>query len=168
MFRIMKNLFRLRRPLGLLAIALPVAVAACSLKSDAIAPTIIVPIESTTFEPTLGVDLAHSTKTANGVYIRDITVGTGTVAAPGVTMTVRYVGRLSNGAVFDSTTTNPFTFTLGVTNLIAGWTEGVAGMKVGGSRQLIIPPSMGYGSAYVGAVPPNSILVFRVDLIGAQ
>lgn len=129
-----------------------------------------VPIESTTFAPALGVDLAGSTKTPSGLYYRDVAVGTGPALAPGQNVSMRYVGSFADGKVFDS---NPapkpvFTFRLGSGQVIQGWDEGLVGMKVGGRRQLIIPPTLGYGPRDYGPIPGNSVLVFTVDALGAQ
>jgi FKBP-type peptidyl-prolyl cis-trans isomerase FkpA len=121
-------------------------------------------IETTNFDPSLGVDLAASTKTASGLYYRDLTVGGGAQvpAAAGTSVTVSYGGYLRNGTLFDAGDLPPFTTGTGA--VIEGFDEGVRGMKVGGRRQLIIPPSLGYGDQRVGSIPPNSILVFVVDL----
>lgn len=129
-----------------------------------------VPIEQTTFAPSLGVDLQASTKLPSGMYYRDITVGTGTTLASGQTVGMRYVGSFANGNEFDS---NPapkpvFTFRLGAGQVIRGWDLGLVGMKVGGRRQLIIPPELGYGPNDYGPIPGNSVLVFTVDALSAQ
>jgi hypothetical protein len=126
-------------------------------------------IESTTFASSLGVDLAASVKTPSGLYYRDITVGTGPAVLTGQRISVRYTGALRTGTVFDSNTTaaTPFSFTLGAHQVIEGWDEGVLGMRVGGKRQLIIPPTVGYGPEDYGPIPGNSILVFTVEVISA-
>jgi FKBP-type peptidyl-prolyl cis-trans isomerase FkpA len=100
----------------------------------------------------------------------DIREGTGATATQGRTVTVSYTGWLydpskpeSKGAQFDSQAS--FTFQLGAGRVIAGWEQGIAGMKVGGQRRLIIPPNLGYGSQMVGTIPPNSTLVFDVMLL---
>jgi FKBP-type peptidyl-prolyl cis-trans isomerase len=129
-----------------------------------------VTIEQTTFAPALGVDLAASTKLASGLYYRDITPGTGATIATGQTVGVRYTGSFANGEVFDS---NPspkpvFSFRIGAGNVIKGWDLGVPGMKVGGRRQLIIPPELAYGPSDYGPIPGNSVLVFVVDAVSAQ
>ncbi|HEU0015431.1 MAG TPA: FKBP-type peptidyl-prolyl cis-trans isomerase [Longimicrobium sp.] len=124
-------------------------------------------IEETEFASSLGVDLAASTKTASGLYYRDLAVGTGAVVQAGTRANVRYVGYFANGTVFDQRTAaqSPFSFTVGAGQVIEGWDEGVVGMKVGGRRQLIIPPSLGYGSQDYGPIPGNSILVFTVEVV---
>jgi FKBP-type peptidyl-prolyl cis-trans isomerase len=107
--------------------------------------------------------------TASGVQYWDITVGTGATATSGKTVTVHYTGWLTNGKKFDSSVDRgqPFMFPLGGGQVIKGWDEGVAGMKVGGKRQLKIPPEAGYGSKGAGgAIPPNATLIFDVELLG--
>ena len=111
------------------------------------------------------------TKTADGLQYWDITVGTGATATKGHNVKVNYTGWLTNGKKFDSSVGKaPFTFRLGAGEVIKGWDEGVAGMKVGGKRQLRIPPDLGYGAQGVGGglIPPNSTLVFDVELLGVQ
>jgi FKBP-type peptidyl-prolyl cis-trans isomerase len=134
----------------------PLAFAACG-GSEEISG---LPIESTTFAPSLGVNLAASQKTASGLYYRDIRVGTGATLAAGQNVNVRYVGSFVNGTTFDQGT---IPFQLGVGRVIKGWDEGLVGMKVGGSRQLIIPPSLAYGASGSGPIPPNTVLVFTVE-----
>ena len=97
----------------------------------------------------------------------DLVVGTGATAANGDTLTVHYVGTLTNGTVFDSSRANnqPFTFRLGVGQVIQGWELGVPGMKVSGKRKLTIPPELAYGNRQVGSIPPNSTLVFEIELL---
>jgi len=111
------------------------------------------------------------TKTADGLQYWDIKVGTGPVAAAGQTVKVHYTGWLTNGKKFDSSVDRgePFTFNLGGGQVIKGWDEGVAGMKVGAKRQLRIPPQLGYGDRGAGGViPPNATLVFDVELLGVR
>lgn len=144
--------------------AVVLALAACS-------PTdTVTGIEDTTFAAGLGVNLAASTKTASGLYYRDITLGTGAVAAVGHTIAVHYSGALANGTIFDANGTNntPFSFVLGAGQVIEGWDEGVVGMQVSGVRQLIIPPSLGYGVNGQGPIPGNSILVFTVTMVSTS
>ncbi len=112
---------------------------------------------------------------SNGLQITDTKAGTGAEARKGQTVTVHYTGWLFNngqqGAKFDSSRDrkDPFKFALGSGMVIKGWDEGVAGMKVGGQRTLIIPPEMGYGARGAGGViPPNATLKFDVELLGVD
>ena len=101
--------------------------------------------------------------------ITDKEIGSGTEATAGHQVTVHYTGRLLTGKQFDSSIgRGPFSFKLGAGQVIKGWDLGVAGMKVGGKRQLVIPPHLGYGSQDMGVIPPNSTLVFDVELLGVQ
>jgi FKBP-type peptidyl-prolyl cis-trans isomerase len=111
------------------------------------------------------------TKTASGLEYWDIKVGTGAVAQSGQHVKVDYTGWLTTGKKFDSSvgTGKPFDFMLGAGQVIKGWDEGVAGMKIGGKRQLRIPPDLAYGAkGYPGAIPPNSTLVFDVQLVDVK
>ena len=138
---------------------LPLTLSACLGDSSTKTDYPLVPIESTTFATSLGVNLAASTKTASGLYYRDITLGTGATIVAGTALNVKYSGALANGTVFDSGT-YPFTIP---GQVIQGWNEGLLGMKIGGSRQLIIPPSLGYGANGSRSIPPNAVLVFTVQ-----
>ncbi len=112
------------------------------------------------------------TEMADGLKYTDTTVGTGAEATKGQKVSVHYTGWLYNndakGAKFDSSLDRgqPFSFALGAGQVIRGWDEGVAGMKVGGKRTLIIPPELGYGARGAGGViPPNATLMFDVELV---
>ncbi len=109
--------------------------------------------------------------TASGLIIEELAVGDGSEAAAGQSVTVHYTGWLTDGTKFDSSKdrNDPFEFPLGARHVIAGWDEGVQGMKVGGRRKLTIPPSLGYGARGAGRViPPNATLVFEVELLGVS
>ncbi len=106
-------------------------------------------------------------KTPMKLEITDMVQGTGAEAKAGDKVTVHYTGTLADGSAFDSSKTRgtPFSFTLGAGQVIRGWDEGFAGMKTGGTRKLVIPPELGYGSAQMGPIPPNSTLTFVVELL---
>jgi len=109
------------------------------------------------------------TTTPSGLQFWDMKVGTGAKALRGETVRVHYIGWLTNGKKFDSSVDKPFSFDLGVGQVIKGWDEGVAGMRVGGKRQLRIPPDLAYGQRGAGGViPPNATLIFDVELVGIQ
>lgn len=146
---------RLRSLLPLLAL---VAAVSCT-ESGPFVPD----IATTSFAPVLGVDIANSIRTTNGVYYRDILVGGGAQVPTNssVLVTNNYEGYLRNGTRFDE---GSFDFNTGLGEVIPGFDEGVRGMRVGGQRQIIIPPSLGYGSQRNGSIPGNSILVFFVTV----
>lgn len=109
--------------------------------------------------------------TPSGVKYVDLKMGEGGEAANGKIVEVHYVGWLENGTKFDSSLDRrqPFSFRLGAGQVIPGWDEGVAGMKVGGKRRLLIPPALGYGARGAGgAIPPNATLIFEVELLGVR
>ena len=138
------------------------AVAGCGGKADDRAAA------TTSFSASLGVDTTALTRTLSGLRYQDVAPGDGKEATAGKVVLVHYTGWLPNGEKFDSSRdrNDPFSFTLGAGQVIAGWDEGVAGMKVGGRRKLVIPPDLGYGTA--GAppdIPPGATLVFDVELL---
>jgi FKBP-type peptidyl-prolyl cis-trans isomerase FkpA len=112
-----------------------------------------------------------STTTASGLVIEELAIGSGDTAIAGKKVSVHYTGWLTDGTKFDSSKDrgNPFIFPLGKGHVIKGWDEGVAGMKVGGRRKLIVPSALGYGSRGAGGViPPNATLVFEVELLAVN
>jgi len=109
--------------------------------------------------------------TDSGLKYEDLTVGEGAEATAGKMVTVHYTGWLENGQKFDSSLdrNDPFRFKLGAGQVIRGWDEGVAGMKIGGKRKLTIPANLGYGSRGAGGViPPNATLIFDVELLAVS
>src|SRR3954467_12176255 len=116
-------------------------------------------------------DTTGMTKTASGLHYRDDSQGKGTEASRGKRVSVHYTGRLDDGTKFDSSRDRdePFAFTLGVGQVIAGWDEGVSGMRVGGRRTLVIPAALGYGPRGAGGViPPNATPLFDVELLDVR
>ncbi|MDX2240555.1 MAG: FKBP-type peptidyl-prolyl cis-trans isomerase [Leptolyngbyaceae cyanobacterium bins.302] len=107
--------------------------------------------------------------TPSGLKYLDMVEGSGDAPQTGQTVTVHYTGTLEDGSKFDSSRDRgtPFKFKLGAGQVIKGWDEGIASMKVGGRRQLVIPPDLGYGSRGIGPIPPNSTLIFDVELLKA-
>jgi len=151
-----------------LSLALPLALAlvAAACGDDSTSPSFADPATAT-YAPALGIDIDAMTKTESGLYYEDVTVGTGAVAQRGQTVTIHYTGWLTNGTQFDtSRDEEPFTYP--VNNFIPGFTEGIVGMQVGGRRKLVIPPQLAYGLQGNQGIPGNSILVFDVELLGAQ
>ena len=115
--------------------------------------------------------MARTHTTKSGLQITDLRMGKGRTATNGKTVTVNYRGALTNGKMFDqSYGRGPFPFQLGGGQVIKGWDEGVAGMKVGGKRKLVIPANLGYGAGGTpdGTIPPNATLVFIVELLGVK
>jgi FKBP-type peptidyl-prolyl cis-trans isomerase len=142
---------------------------------------IMVPVLGLLFFPSLVREEAEqnfASETSGGVVtssslmqITDSIVGTGTEAVAGKRVTVHYVGKLADGTVFDASAAHgaPFSFDLGAGRVIAGWDEGVVGMKVGGKRTLVIPPELGYGaSGYPPVIPPNATLTFDIELLNVE
>jgi peptidylprolyl isomerase len=105
--------------------------------------------------------------TNDELIITDLEIGSGPEVKAGDTISIHYHGTLQDGTVFDSSVQRgtPFETTIGVGQVIVGWDEGVPGMKVGGKRQLIIPPSKAYGNRTMGDIPANSTLIFDVELL---
>lgn len=105
------------------------------------------------------------------LQVVDEKIGTGSAVKKGDTIEIKYVGTLTNGTKFDASADHGngiFETQIGVGQVIPGWDEGIIGMKVGGKRKLVIPPSLGYGSQSVGSIPPNSTLIFQVELVGIK
>ncbi len=139
------------------------------------APTSTNPNSTSTVSTPSANQYLYSDQSA-GFTVTDEVVGTGAAATEGKTVTVNYVGTLTDGTKFDSNTdpkfghVEPFTFTLGENKVIQGWEQGILGMRVGGKRHLVIPPELGYGAAGTpgGPIPPNATLIFEVQLLGVS
>ena len=149
---------------SLVATALVVSAATRGLIGQATIPT-------AKFNPALHVNLKLSKKTPSGLYYRDIVIGKGAIAKSGSQVSVKYAGTLTDGTQFDATRPGaaPISFQLGQGRVIAGWEEGLTGMRAGGKRQLVIPSELGYGPG--GRPPkigPNAILVFTVELVAVH
>jgi peptidylprolyl isomerase len=130
--------------------------------------TTLKPGDSMPIEPA---DPAKVVTTPTGLKYVDLVEGTGLVPRKGQKLTVDYLGRLEDGTVFDTSTSRkkPFVYYHQLTQLIAGWTEGVSTMKVGGKRRLIVPARLGYGSEGAGdKIPPNATLVFDIELLKVE
>lgn len=124
-----------------------------------------------TSTPTPTPQIISSQTLSDGLKIDDEKIGTGSAVKTGDTIEINYIGTLENGHKFDSSYDRgvPFETQIGVGQVIKGWDEGVLGMQVGGKRRLIIPPALGYGQQGVsGAIPPNSTLIFEVELVGIK
>lgn len=109
----------------------------------------------------------QETGTVADLRVNDVLEGSGDPVVAGDTLTVHYVGALPDGTVFDSSRekNEPFSFTVGEGIVIQGWERGLIGMKEGGTRILVIPPSLGYGATGIGSIPPNATLIFEVELL---
>jgi FKBP-type peptidyl-prolyl cis-trans isomerase len=156
---------RVRR--GVMAAAILVVAAACG---DSTGPSGTPSDPATeTFAAALGVNIATMTKKNANLYYQDLIVGTGAEAISGRSISVVYTGWLKDGTKFDSNVGGAFfTFALGNGQVISGWDQGVAGMKVGGKRRLVIGSTLGYGANGQGTIPGNATLVFDVELKSLQ
>ncbi len=170
---------RLRLFLAAIAAAGLIAAGACGGDDDDTAPTPTTPSPAATqatpartgtpaATATAGpITLENPTVTASGLRYQDLVVGDGPSPQPGQRVTVHYTGYFTDGRKFDSSRDRgqPFTFVLGVGQVIKGWDEGVASMKVGGKRLLYLPANLAYGSRGQGPIPPDTDLIFEVELL---
>jgi hypothetical protein len=163
--------------LGILAAALVLFVACGNDEDEEVTPA-VTPVPAVTPASTTAPDAggpppvsAQPTVTASGLQIIEVEVGTGDEAQQGQTVSVHYTGWLADGTKFDSSLDRgqPLPFVLGVGEMIPGFDEGVAGMKVGGTRRLILPPDLAYGpQGRPPVIPPNAELTFDVQLVSVQ
>ena len=156
--------------LGFLALGTPLLSSFGGMSANQQEMTVGTTTSLTSSPTTMDLSLAPGEPLPTELVAADIVVGTGAEAVPGSTVTVNYTGALPDGTVFDSSVgRGPFTFGLGAGQVIRGWDQGVAGMKVGGKRRLVIPPDMAYGNQAVGGViPANATLLFDVELVAVQ
>ncbi len=158
------------RPLSAL-ILLPLALTLATCGGDESGPAEVVlqnPADIT-YASSLGVDLSAMELQSSGLYIRDLQVGEGDPTVAGDVMVVHYSGWINDGTLFDSSRNpgrDPFPVRVGAGSVIAGWEEGLLGMRVGGVRQLVIPPQLAYGARAAGPlIPAGSVLIFEVELL---
>ncbi len=156
---------RLRAALVAGSLGLAIAV---GCKNPAAGPPLVAPDPLTaTYDTSLHINISQYTVTTNGAFTRDSVVGGGNIAASGKVVSLRYVGRLTDGTIFDQNTASgasPLNFTIGAGSVIPGFDEGLLGMRAGGKRVIIIPPKLGYGSTPRAGIPANSILIFSISL----
>jgi hypothetical protein len=148
------------------AAALSLAAAGCASKGGPASTPSPAVIDTTTFAPDLAVDLRQFTRVTLGMYYFDAKIGTGPVAAEGRKATIRYAAYLPSGALVEGQN-QPVEVAIDET-MIKGLRFGLVGMKAGGQRRLVLPPSLAYGRQQYGKIPPNSILVFDVDLVSVR
>lgn len=148
-------------PLVLLLLLAP----ATSLLGQELRLKPISPLASLQLAPSLGIPEDSLRLVGRGVYVREVHLGNGEVVTDRSEISVHYVGMLTNGQVFSATTDKPFRFPMGADSVIAGWEDGLLGMRVGGRRQLIIPPFLAFGPEVYGRIPADATLVFDVTLV---
>lgn len=118
------------------------------------------------FAPELEIDLEAFERRSSGLYVQDVEIGEGPIARRTSRVWIRYVGWLSDGSVFDGNVGGePYHLRLGGNEVIRGWNEGIVGMRRGGTRRLVIPPDLAYGSSGRGDIPPGATLVFLLELV---
>jgi peptidylprolyl isomerase len=154
------------------------AVAAVAACADAPAPPVppapsassAPDLSAISYAPALGVEPATMSRTPRGVLYRDLVPGAGEPVGAGKLVAIHYAGSLPDGTPFDANGPSdpPYEFRLGAGEVVPGFDEAVTGMKVGGKRQVVIPPALGYGAQANGPIPANSVLVFTIDLVSAR
>ena len=165
----MHNRFTFMRRVGAALMGLA---AAASCSNPAALPEGPVPDPlSATYAASLGINISEYQVTTNGAFTRDSAIGGGAAAILGKRVTLRYIGYLTNGVVFDKNTAatdSSFVFTVGGGGVNQGFDDGVTNMRVGGRRMVIIPPKLGYGATPKAGIPANSILIFWISLTAVQ
>jgi peptidylprolyl isomerase len=159
---------RMRHRITLITLLLAVAAAACATAGPPLPPPR--PVESIDFAPSLNVDLSKMTKTASGLYYRDLETGTGMQVNGKMRVWVHYTGWLTNGVKFDSNASSepPLEVDVARGRAIKGWDEGLQGVRAGGRRQLVLPATLGYGSSQSGLIPPDAVLVFDITVVRVE
>lgn len=158
------------RPLRTLVL-LPLALTtwACGGDENGPAEVVLQDPADISYASSLGVDLSAMELQPSGLYIRDLQVGEGEPTVAGDVMVVHYSGWVNDGTLFDSSRNpgrDPFSVAVGAGSVIAGWEEGLPGMRVGGVRQLVIPPQLAYGvQSPSPLIPAGSVLIFEVELL---
>lgn len=138
---------------------------ACASGPPRVSPVIV----AAQFDPSLGVVIAEMTRTRNGAYYRDVSVGSGPLATRGSQVNMRYSLYLPDGTLIEGGPNDPpITVELGRGEVIRGWDEAIPGMRVGGIRKIVVPPELAYGRQGAGRVPPNTVLVFDVQLTSTR
>lgn len=141
-------------------VLLPVAASAQELRLKP-----IIPLGGLQLAPTLEIPEDSLRFVGRGVYVRDVQVGNGEPINSTSEISLHFVGMFTNGTIFTATSERPFRFTMGTGRVIEGWEDGLLGMRVGGRRQLVIPPFLGYGGEAYGEIPADATLVFDITLI---
>jgi FKBP-type peptidyl-prolyl cis-trans isomerase FkpA len=152
---------------AMLLVVPALALAACD-RSDALPIVITGDPVTLVYASSLNVQMSGMIRAPGGLFYRDLVAGSGALAQPGSTVSVQYTGWLPNGHKFDSSRDHgkPYEFRLGAGRVIPGWDEGLAGMRAGGRRQLVVPATLAYGSAGMAdVIPPDAVLVFDVELV---
>lgn len=125
----------------------------------------ISPLASLQLSPALEIPEDSLRLVGRGVYVREVHVGNGETVGTDSEISVHFVGMLTSGQRFTATREKPYRFTMGTETVIAGWEDGLLGMRVGGRRQLVIPPFLAYGPEAFGRIPADAILVFDITLV---
>lgn len=159
-----------RRPVRtLILLPLALTLAACGGDESGPAEVVLQNPADIIYASSLGVDLSAMELQPSGLYIRDLQVGEGDPTVAGDVMVVHYSGWVNDGTLFDSSRNpgrDPFPVMVGAGQVIAGWEEGLPGMRVGGVRQLVIPPQLAYGAQSPSPlIPAGSVLIFEVELV---
>jgi peptidylprolyl isomerase len=145
--------------------ALPLFVALGTVAAAACGGTTFQVIEAIEFDPSLGIDLDSMTRLESGIYIEDGVIGTGNIINATSTVRMTYVGYINDGSSFGASESAGFGFSMGTNAVIPGFELGIIGMAQGGTRRMIIPPSLGYGDENQTGIPAGSVLIFDVEAL---